>query len=207
MDIERRFFTCELRATGDGDEPSRIIGHAALFDQLSENLGGFKEIIKPGAFTDTIADDDIRALWNHNPNYVLGRNTSGTLDLAQDAVGLRYEVEPPDSQFARDFMTSIERGDVNQSSFGFKVVEESWISPSDDEPLPIRVLHRVTLFDVSPVTFPAYPATSAEARARAQEMQASTAGASGEAAEPEPAGGRPGLLRRQLELRQRRFNV
>jgi HK97 family phage prohead protease len=198
-EIERRFLTRPLEIRANGDEPRRIIGYGAVFEQLSEDLGGFKEMIKFGAFTETIEKDDIRSLWNHNTLYVLGRTASGTLALIEDDLGLRYEVIPPDSPYAQDFFQSVDRGDVDQSSFGFRAIEESWINPTDEEPLPIRVLRRVKLYDVGPVTFPAYPTTSAEARAKIQEINDLVSQATGQATE-QGAAGRLALKRRHLEL-------
>lgn len=133
-------------------------GYAAVFNSLSEDLGGFVERIAHGAFAKTIQDADVRALWNHDPNHVLGRNKSGTLRLAEDSRGLEYEVDAPDTQVARDLATSMERGDVSQSSFGFSKVRDDWGVTERDYPL--RTLEEVRLFDVSPVTFPAYEAAS-----------------------------------------------
>ena len=133
-----------------------IEGHAALFDSLSQDLGGvfpFKEKIRAGAFKASIGKDDIRALWNHDPNYVLGRNKAGTLDLEETDKGLKVRIQPPDTQWARDLTESIKRGDVTQMSFGFICEKDSWAS---EEGQDIRTLERVRLFDVSPVTFPAY---------------------------------------------------
>lgn len=178
MELERRFLTKQLRATGDGDK-RKITGYAAVFNSLSENLGGFREMIMPGAFADTLKAD-VRALLNHDPNLLLGRTVANTLVLSEDELGLRYEILPPDTTYARDLMISLDRGDLDQSSFGFRVIEDSWVRPTDEEPIPIRKLHKVELFDVSPVTFPAYPATSAGVRSKlesilsgATELQAS----------------------------------
>lgn len=156
--IERRNFSAgELRTITDDDGLRHIIGYAAVFNSLSEDLGGFREKIDPGAFANSINSDDVRALWNHDSNYILGRNKSGTLTLAEDQRGLKIDITPPDSQWARDLMTSIERGDVSQMSFGFRTVEQRWEGEYPDE---TRTLMEVQLFDVSPVTFPAYPDTS-----------------------------------------------
>ena len=106
-----------------------IEGHAAVFDSLSVELWGFFEEIAPGAFADSIeAGDDVRALFNHDPNYVLGRSRNGTLRLAEDEVGLRVEFEPPDTQQARDVVTLIERGDVNQMSFALRCSMRNGVS-------------------------------------------------------------------------------
>lgn len=156
--IERRNLSVgELRTITDDDGLRHIIGYAAVFNSLSEDLGGFREKIDPGAFANSINSDDVRALWNHDSNYILGRNKSGTLTLAEDQRGLKIDITPPDSQWARDLMTSIERGDVSQMSFGFRTVEQRWEGEYPDE---TRTLMEVQLFDVSPVTFPAYPDTS-----------------------------------------------
>lgn len=148
---------------GDGDDNKRtIVGYAAVFDKLSEPMFGFREKIAKGAFAKTIKEADIRALFNHDPNHVLGRTKAGTLRLKEDSKGLKIEIDPPDTQIARDLMTSIERGDIDQMSFGFRVVKDEW-DRKDDGSL-IRTLLEVRLFDVSPVTFPAYPQTSVQVR-------------------------------------------
>lgn len=164
----RSFALEELRVIrSDDGEPATIKGHAAVFDQWSEDLGGFREKIQPGAFTNTIAKDDIRALWNHNPDYVLGRNKAGTLKLAEDDRGLAVAIMPPDTQWARDAMVSIDRGDVSQMSFGFYTVSDDWNHPEDGDSraLAERELVECKVFDVSPVAFPAYPATDVAIRA------------------------------------------
>ena len=112
----------------------------------------------------------MRGLFNHDPNMILGR-TPDTLRLAEDSVGLQYEIEPPDTQYARDLLVSLDRGDVDQSSFAWRVRETSWEEPTEDRPYPIRHLIKFErLYDVSPVTFPAYPTTSAEARDMARSL-------------------------------------
>ncbi|MBN50040.1 MAG: HK97 family phage prohead protease [Spongiibacteraceae bacterium] len=154
--IEKRAFTAdEMRVETRDDGSKRIVGHAAVFNQLSENLGGFREQIEPGAFDDVL-DDDVRALFNHNPDHVLGRTLSKTLKIEQDKTGLRYEIDPPDTQAARDLMVSLERGDISQSSFAFSVGDDDW--EENDEGVIIRTIKTFKrLFDVSPVTYPAYP--------------------------------------------------
>lgn len=156
----RAFPFMELRVE-DGDKPM-IKGHAAVFDKLSVNLGGFREKISPGAFARTIEKGDVRALWNHNPDYLLGRTKSKTLSLAEDDRGLTIEIDPPNTQYARDFMETIKRGDVDQMSFAFATVKDSWEHKEGEE--SIRTLVEVELFDVSPVTFAAYPQTDVKIR-------------------------------------------
>ena len=110
----------------------------------------------------------MRALWDHDAKYVLGRNTAGTLALEEDARGLRIVATPPNTTWAADLMTMMKRGDVNQMSFGFYVREDEW---ADVDGVLIRTLRDVDLFDVSIVSYPAYVETSAEARARASEQR------------------------------------
>lgn len=195
MELERRFLTKQLRATGDGDK-RKITGYAAVFNSLSENLGGFREMIMPGAFSDALGGD-VRALLNHDPNLLLGRTVANTLVLSEDELGLRYEILPPDTSYARDLMISLDRGDLDQSSFGFRVIEDSWVRPTDEEPIPIRKLHKVELFDVSPVTFPAYPATSAGVRSK---LESILSGATELQSNPETIGRKFRAMRRHLEL-------
>jgi len=156
-EIERRCFpVSEFRAIEDDKGLRHIIGYAAVFNSFSEEMYGFREKIAPGCFTKTIKEDDVRALWNHDSNHVLGRNKSGTLTLSEDSKGLKIDILPPDAQWARDLMTSIDRGDIDQMSFGFAVKKQLWEGEYPDE---IRTLIEVKLYDVSPVTFPAYPDT------------------------------------------------
>jgi len=194
-EIERRTVQVhELRVEQREGERPQILGHAAVFEQLSEDLGGFREQIAPGAFARAVREDDVRALWQHDDRYVLGRTRSGTLSLAEDEEGLAVDITPPDTQWARDFTESIRRGDVDQMSFGFLARRDVWVE--DEQGEVIRTLLDVQLFDVSPVTFPAYPQTSVEARNRAQQMQA-----------PEPDRGRAiEILRRRLDLEGARFS-
>lgn len=163
MDYEKRHFACEVRA--EGDDAPKIIGYGSVFNSRSENLGGFREVIAPGAF-DKVMDDDVRALFNHDRNIVLGRTVSKTLNLSVDQRGLGYEIIPPDTQTVRDLvMVPMTRGDISQSSFGFRVARggEEW--SEDDEGVIIRTITQLArLYDVSPVTYPAYPDTHVATR-------------------------------------------
>lgn len=159
----RHYFGEELRAIEESDGEPKIEGYPAMFDKYSEDLGGFVEKIAPGAFSKTLKNGaDVRALWNHDQNYVLGRTKSGTVKLIQDKKGLYMTNRPPDTQWANDLMVSIGREDVTQMSFGFWVVEEEWLNRKDKP--PVRTLKEVELVDVSVVTFPAYPDTSVAVR-------------------------------------------
>lgn len=162
--IERRVWDlAELRIAPEGDKRT-IQGYAAVFDSMSQPLGAFREVIRKGAFKKTVRESDIRALWNHDPNYVLGRKSARTLRLEEDDKGLQTRIFPPSTTWANDLMTSIERGDVSQMSFGFQMVKDRWLDPGKDG-LPVRELLEVRLFDVSPVTFPAYQQTEVHVRA------------------------------------------
>jgi HK97 family phage prohead protease len=161
LQIERRMFTSELRVERRADGAPQLVGHAAVFNSTSEDLGGFREIVAPGAFAQTITEDDIRALFNHDPNHVLGRNRAGTLRLREDNRGLAFEIDLPDTQTARDLAASIERGDISGNSFGFNTLEDRWERLETGE---LRTLIRVRLFDVSPVTYPAYSQTDVALR-------------------------------------------
>src|SRR5574344_1786865 len=156
--LERRTITLkELRVvdsiSDESPEPA-IDGYAYVFDSWSEELGGnqpFRERVVKGAFEDTIQNDDIRALFNHDPNYVLGRNKAGTLTLEEDDKGLHVRITPPDTQWAKDLLVSIKRGDITQMSFGFTVILDRW---NYEDNTDVRELLKVKLYDVSPVTFP-----------------------------------------------------
>lgn len=155
--MERRYYPIsELRVDqGEGGAPV-IEWYAAVFDSLSEDLGGFRERIGRRAFSKTLQEHDIRGLFNHDPNYVLGRNKAGTLALHVDTRGLQAKATPPDTQWARDLIMSIERGDVSGGSFGFQIIRDRVLEEDD---LLVREVLEVRLFDVSIVTYPAYPAT------------------------------------------------
>src|SRR4051812_40047201 len=111
---ERRTFAVgELRVdAAQGAMAPKISGHAAMFEVMSEDLGGFREKIAAGAFTKTLQGADVRALFNHDANIVLGRNKAGTLRMKEDLTGLAIEIDPPDTQQARDLMVSMARGDI-----------------------------------------------------------------------------------------------
>lgn len=169
----RSFGVQELRAHED-DGKLRIVGHAAVFNSESRALGGpfgFTEKILRGAFTETIAGDDIFALNNHNPDFVLGRNTAGTLTLKEDRQGLAVEIFPPDVQWVRDFMVTIDRGDVTEMSIGF-TVDKADEELSFTKKGKLRTLRKVTLMDVSPTPFAAYPDTDVALRSFAAWQQA-----------------------------------
>lgn len=155
---ERRVAHVDLELRKRNGIPT-ISGHAAVFGSLSSDLGGFREKIAPGAFSRAIRDKhDTRALFNHDPNRVLGR-TPKTLRLREDSVGLKVEIDPPKSEAG--LLELMERGDVSQMSFGFVVTDDAW----DETPHGnVRTVRDVDLLDVSVVTYPAYAQTDAAVR-------------------------------------------
>lgn len=168
VEREKRQFPGSIQVERRADGPPLIRGHAAVFGKLSENLGGFREIIAPGAFDDVL-QDDVRALFNHDESLILGRTSAKTVRIGIDADGLTYDIDPPDTQYARDLLVSMERGDVRESSFGFKVARGGDLWDEDDDGVLIRTITKVSrLYDVSPVTFPAYPDTDVAKRGAEQ---------------------------------------
>jgi len=170
--IERRYCpgVVEFRAAeGEGKQP-RIGGYAAKFGTRSENMGygevKFFEIIEPGFF-DNVLGDDVRALFNHDANLILGRTVSKTLRVSQDSTGLAYEVDADEEQtYTRDLLRALQRGDVTQSSFGFSITREGqrWVEEGDTITRYLLKGGAKRLYDVSPVTYPAYPDATSEAR-------------------------------------------
>jgi len=161
---------CELRAVQpEGEEgqnlPPRIAGYGAVFNQRSDLLGGiFVEIIAPGAFDEVLAQD-VRGLFNHDPNYLLGRTVSGTLRLSVDQRGLAYEIDTPNTQTIRDLVVEpLKRGDMSGSSFAMRVAPggDTW---HEEDGVIVRTIYKIAeLRDVGPVSFPAYPDSSAAQR-------------------------------------------
>ena len=154
--MEKRIFNIETRVDSTEDGRDLVVGHASVYDSRSNNLGGFYEFIERGAFTEElITNSDVRALINHDPNLILARNTSGTLNLTADERGLKYEFEMPETSYGKDLAISMKRGDITQSSFAFTVAEDDWSTDADGN--NIRTIKKIDrLYDVSPVTYPAY---------------------------------------------------
>lgn len=145
--------------TRDGieNEPRVISGYAAVFNSKTTIGEWFEETISPGAFARTITENgDIRALFNHNWDNVLGRTKSGTLKLEEDERGLKFEIELPNTTLARDLVESLKRGDISQCSFGFIPTNETW--DYDAEPMQ-RTINEVDLYEISVVSIPAYDDT------------------------------------------------
>lgn len=155
--------TVELRAKGANP---KMGGYALKYNTLSQNLGGFVERIAPGTFDKSLADQiDVLARFQHDDLFLLGRTSTGSLRLANDAVGLDYEVDMPDTDYARNLAALAERGDVAHSSFAFRTLEDSW--SVTDNGFPLRTLQQAVLVDVAPVVTPAYTDTSSGLRSLA----------------------------------------
>lgn len=171
--IERRFLTTEVRATGDESNPI-IEGDAAVFNTETTIGSMFRETIRPGAFTRVLSENpDVIAAYNHDWNIVLGRTSAGTLVLTENLRGLHYEtkINPKDTE-AMNVYHKVKRGDVPQASFAFTVRSEAWTKPQTKGELALReVIEVERLFDVGPVAFGAYPQASASARSQAQTFQ------------------------------------
>lgn len=191
--MERRITSggqaCRLEARADGGKTA--IGYGAVFYREGEagteyQLGkGVVERVDAKAFDKALQrGDDVRALFNHEPDHLLGRSTSGTLRLAVDGDGLRYEIDLPDTQAGRDVATSIERGDLSGSSFSFNVERADW---QEENGRDVRVIRDVRLFDVGPVTFPAYTATSTALRSEGDDAEAEAERAAWKASQQQTA--------------------
>lgn len=164
--IERRAVPFESRADGEGKRKLR--GLAVVFNSETVIGGWFREVIRPGAFTKTLAERDIKMLWNHNTNFPMGSTRAGTLALHESARGLEVDNDPPSLGMNAGFLEAIDRGDVSQMSFGFEVVKENVTRGKNGE-MELREILEVKLFEVSPVTFPAY--TDTEIGLRAAEVR------------------------------------
>jgi HK97 family phage prohead protease len=139
---------------------NRLGGYAAVFGQPTDLGGGNREAIAIGAFDQALKVSDVRALYNHSPMYVLGRQSAGTLRLSLDSTGLEYEVDLPGTRYAADLRELVERGDIDGASFAFIPDKVEF----DRDSGITRHLSVAQLIDVSPVTFPAYAGASTEAR-------------------------------------------
>jgi HK97 family phage prohead protease len=158
----RTFDVQDLELRMDGDKPT-VVGYGAVFNSQSNDLGGFREFIAPGAF-DGRLEDDVRFLVNHDANLILARTTNGTLRLSVDEKGLRYEADLPNTSTARDLMELLKNGTISQSSFAFTVEEDSW---EVKDGMNIRTIDKVSqLYDVSSVTYPAYNEASSSVALR-----------------------------------------
>lgn len=155
----------ELREKKSDDSLPTIVGYAAVFDKQTK-IGGrwwsYNEVIKRGAFTRTLKEGaDVRALIDHDPSKIIGRSKAGSLRMVEDTHGLHVEIEPSNTQTSRDLVENIRNGNITGMSFGFQIVTDNWRMVDGEE---LREIFDVDLFDVSPVTFPAYDQTEVSVR-------------------------------------------
>jgi HK97 family phage prohead protease len=197
MEIERRDYELadadELVVETRSDGRAAIVGYAAVYNRLSLDLGGFREEILPGAFDRILSKrgKDVVALFNHDSNIVLGRSSSGTLELSSDEKGLKYVVTPPVSR--ADVLELIQRRDVRGSSFAFTVEPKNESFRTGEDGKAIRQIREVSgLYDVGPVLNPAYPSTSASVAMRSYEAWLATQ------SQPEPEAVAAEIVKRSL---------
>lgn len=173
----RRFYTqgVEMRVKDNDDGSVTLTGHPAVFDKWSKDMWGFREKVAKGAFARTLKDDetDVRAYWNHDANFILGRQSNGTLRLWEDEIGLACEIDAPNTQTIRDLVIEpIRRGDVDEMSFAFSAVEDAW-KHGEGKELDERTLIDLDLYDASPVSEGAYADTDISARSAEYDEQRS----------------------------------
>jgi len=164
--IEKRHFTTTFEKRADGETEGRTVhGYAAVFNSETD-MGWYTEVIEQGAFDEAIGASDCRALFNHDANQLLARQSSGTLKLSIDKTGLAYEFSSPNTSTGNDILEMIERGDLKESSFAFTIKEQTWEDTKTDDGWEYkRIIKKVEkLYDVAPVTYPAYGDTTVAKR-------------------------------------------
>lgn len=180
MKVQWRSFPFELRESESG----RLTGYAVVYDSWSESMWGFRERFMPGAFAESLlqTDRDVVALWSHDSSKPLASRQGGTLTVFEDERGVGFDFAPSDTSWGRDAVEAIRRGDVRHMSFGFVSTRESEEWSREGEQV-LRTIRKADLYEISPVVFPAYAATSVEARSakEALEQFLATAGAAHQA--------------------------
>ncbi len=168
IEIRVRADRVEFRdAATDAKSAGVLAGYAAVYERLSQNLGGFVENVAHGAFAQSLADNNpVLARYNHDDNQLLGTTEAETLRVSSNETGLPYEVDLPDTSVGRDVAVLAKRGDVRYSSFAFRTLEDAW--SVTDQGFPLRTLVKVQLVDVAPVNNPAYRDTSVGMRSLAE---------------------------------------
>lgn len=162
--VEKRFFKVETRLKKNESGETVLEGFSAVFNQPSENLGWgdqeVREYISPGAFKAALVSSDCRALINHDPNLILGRESAKTLIIEETEEGLRSMITLPDTSYGKDLAVSVARGDIREQSFQFVVARDAWEEDREKKFSKRTILEVKELIDISAVTFPAYPDTS-----------------------------------------------
>jgi|DEB0MinimDraft_6_1074348.scaffolds.fasta_scaffold87141_1 hypothetical protein len=165
MKIEKRSIVSEMTVE---DEKRTIVGYAVKWNELSEQLGFFREKFSKGAFKDSLLDKQQMALWNHNTDVVLGSTRNQTLRLSEDELGLRFEIDLANTTQANDIYELVKRGDINGVSFGFYAELEDWEDRSDTA---VRTINRADLIEISPTPFPAYSQSEVNVRSLEERYQ------------------------------------
>src|ERR1700685_3672372 len=153
MKREIRFAGADLRAA-KSNGAMVITGRPAVYNSLSQDLGGFKEVLLPGCFDDSLSDQELYAAWNHDDSQIIGRVSAGTLEVDSDRIGLTMRCTLPNSPLGQNVYESIRRGDVKQMSFGMVVIEDRWDIASDNsgqQRFERRSISKANLFEVRPV--------------------------------------------------------
>ncbi len=161
-ETETRSVALPVEHRADGDKMT-VAGYAATFGETTDIGDYFREVIAPGAFTNTLKTADVRAYYGHDRQRLLGRTSAGTLRLTEDAKGLAVEIDLPDTTDGRDVRALIARGDITGMSFGFIVTHDEWNMTGT---VDTRTIHEVELLEVSIVSEPAYEGTSIALRSR-----------------------------------------
>lgn len=163
-EIRVNILSPELRSDG---ETKTAIGYCALFGNRTSIGDWFTEEIRKGAFTQSLKDDDQRALIDHDTGRVIGRRSAGTLRLSEDKKGVKVEIDLPDTTDGRDLAVLLDRGDISGMSFAMRVTKQEW---DDTEDIPHRTITEAIMYEASAVAFPAYEDT--ELGLRSQDVEA-----------------------------------
>ena len=183
----------EIELREHEDEDAKLGGLGIPFGQWSEDLGGFREQILPGAFKASLETDDIRSLFNHDSNFVLGRKSAGTLRLSEDKRGISYEVDLPATTWAKDLAESIRRGDIRENSFAMFVTDDLF---EERDGMMWRTVRVAQLKEIGPQPFPAYPQSDVAVRSLAAVVERGRAMLAQDGQDPD-------VLERELELDRR----
>lgn len=161
---EKRNLTASNVEIREEEGKRTLTGYAVKWEMKSHAMGWrqFKEQFKRGAFTESLTNNDQLALWSHDTSKVLGRTKNGTLRLFEDEIGLRFELDLPNTTLGNDAYETIKRGDVDGVSFGFNMLKQEW-DENDVENIT-RTILKARLLEISPVAFPAYPDSQVQAR-------------------------------------------
>lgn len=206
--LARRFIPAEdLELRSEGDDERKLSGYGIVYNRKTQLYDDLFEVIRPGAASEFLAGKpDVKCALNHDRRYLFGRTKSGTLTLTEDEKGVKYEAIPPDAQWARDALVSVDRGDIDGSSFTFRVrPEDEKVTKQKDGTYLREVLKLSEIGEMGPVTDPAYTDTTAEFRSAQEEYESLTSGLRAQETEEEISARQRALQlkRRKLELHEK----